>query len=51
MANPVRPFSPEDMARRRKRNIVMAWGLAALLVIFFVSTLVRLGASIGERSL
>ena len=51
MAEPVQPFSPEDMARRRKRSIVLAIALAALMVIFFVSTLVRLGGSVGERAL
>jgi hypothetical protein len=39
------------MARRRKRNIVMALVLAGLMVLFFVSTLVRLGGSVGERTL
>ena len=51
MAEPVQPFSPEDMARRHKRSIVLAIVLAALMVIFFVSTLVRLGGSVGERAL
>ena len=51
MAEPVQPFSPEDMARRRRRSIVLAIVLAALMVIFFVSTLVRLGGSVGERAL
>jgi hypothetical protein len=43
------PFSPEDMARRRRRSIAMALGLVAMMVIFFVSTLVRLGANITDR--
>lgn len=51
MAEPVQPFSPEDMARRRKRSIVLAIVLAALMVIFFVTTLVRLGGAVGERAL
>jgi hypothetical protein len=51
MNSPIKPFTPEDLARRRKRNIVMAWGLVALIIIFFVTTLVRLGASLGERAL
>jgi hypothetical protein len=38
------PFSPEDLARRRKRSIAMAAVLGALMVIFFISTLVKLGA-------
>ncbi len=51
MAEPVAPFSPEDLARRRKRSIVMALALVALIIIFFVSTLVRLGGSVAERAL
>lgn len=50
MNNPLQPFSPEDMARRRKRNIALALFLAALMVLFFVTTLVRLGANIMERA-
>lgn len=44
------PFGPEDMARRRKRAIALALILAGLVVLFFVSTLVRLGGSVAERS-
>jgi hypothetical protein len=44
-------FSPEDLARRRRRSVVLAFLLAAMVVMFFVSTLVRLGSNIVERSL
>lgn len=44
------PFSPDDMARRRKRAIVLALVLAGLVVLFFVTTIVRLGGSVGMRS-
>lgn len=44
------PFGPKDMARRRKRAIVMALVLAGLVGLFFVTTLVRLGGSVAERS-
>jgi hypothetical protein len=44
-------FSKEDLARRRRRSIVMAIALVAMVVLFFVSTLVRLGSSIVDRSL
>ncbi len=44
-------FSPEDLARRRRRSIVMAIALIAMVVLFFVSTLVRLGAGIVDRSM
>ncbi len=44
------PFGPEDMARRRKRAIATALILAALAVLFFITTIVRLGGSVGMRS-
>lgn len=52
MEKPVPPvaFSPEDMARRRRRSIVMAWLLVAMIIMFFVSTLVRLGGAILDRN-
>jgi accessory gene regulator protein AgrB len=37
------PFGPEDMARRKKRAIAMALILVALVVRFFITTMVRLG--------
>jgi hypothetical protein len=43
---PVIAFSPEDMKRRRGRAKVMAWCLVALIILFFVTTLVRLGAPV-----
>ena len=48
---PLQPFSPEDLARRKRRSVAMAIGLVAMVVLFFVSTLVRLGANIIERSM
>ena len=44
------PFSPDDMARRRKRAIALALVLAGLVVLFFVTTIVRLGGNVGLRS-
>ena len=44
------PFGPEDMARRKKRALVLALILAGLAVLFFVSTIVRLGSAIAERT-
>jgi accessory gene regulator protein AgrB len=43
------PFSPEDMARRKKRAIVMAAVLLGLVALFFITTIVRLGGAVGER--
>jgi hypothetical protein len=45
------PFGPEDMARRRKRAIAMALILAGLVVLFFVTTIVRLGGTIADRAM
>jgi accessory gene regulator protein AgrB len=38
----VKPFTPEDLKRRKKRSIVMALSLAALLVIIFITTIVKI---------
>lgn len=37
------PFGPEDMARRRKRALVMALLLIGLVALFFITTIVRMG--------
>jgi hypothetical protein len=44
------PFGPEDMARRRKRAIAVALILAALVALFFITTLVHLGGAVAQRS-
>ena len=36
------PFDAKDMARRRKRSVVMAVILAVLIVMFFAITIVRM---------
>ena len=50
---PVAPaaFSPEDMARRRRRSIALALVLGGLVVFFFVVTLVKTGPAILNRPL
>jgi hypothetical protein len=47
---PMTPFGPEDMARRRKRAIVLAFVLVALVVLFFITTIVRLGGNVADRT-
>ena len=37
------PFSKDDMARRRRRSIAMAIAIGVLMVLFFITTIVRLG--------
>jgi hypothetical protein len=44
-------FTPEDMARRKRRAIAMAVVLVIMVVLFFVTTLVRLGGSVAERAI
>ena len=46
----IKPFGPEDMARRRKRAIALALVLAALVILFFITTMVRLGGNVADRS-
>ncbi|MEO6606985.1 MAG: hypothetical protein ABIN69_00775 [Aestuariivirga sp.] len=46
---PLVPYSPEDMKRRKRRAIIMALGLAVLVTIFFITTLVRLGAHVTDK--
>ena len=50
MEKPV-PFSPEDLARRKRRSIALGLILAVVAILFFVSTLVRLGGNIAERAM
>jgi hypothetical protein len=44
-------LSEEEKRRRRIRSLVIGWGLAALALVFFLVTLVRLGAQVGSRPL
>lgn len=44
-------LSEEEKRRQRARSVVIAWGLVALAVLFFLVTLVRLGANVGNRPL
>jgi hypothetical protein len=43
-------FDPKDLARRRKRALALALVLAGLVVLFFVTTIVRLGGDVEVRS-
>jgi hypothetical protein len=45
------PFSRDDLARRRRRSIALALILAGLVVLFFVTTIVRLGGDVTLRSM
>jgi len=37
--------------RQRVRSVALAWGLAALALLFFIVTIVRLGGNVMNRPL
>jgi hypothetical protein len=46
-----RELTPAEVAVRRRRSIVLALVLAVIVVLFFVTTIVRLGGNVAERTL
>ena len=48
---PAPVFSDEEMKIRRGRAVAMAWVLAALVVLFFIVTIVKLGPNVLNRPL
>lgn len=52
-STPIAPLelTPEEKRRQRKRSIMIAFSLAALAVLFFLVTIVRLGGTVGSRPL
>ena len=42
-------LTEQEMKRRRTRSIVIAWVLAAMAALFFVLTIMRLGANVANR--
>jgi hypothetical protein len=41
----------ERQRRQRMRSLAIAWMLAALVVLFFIVTIVRLGGNVAVRPL
>lgn len=41
----------ERKRRQRKRSVAIAWVLVALVVLFFIVTMARLGGNVAERAL
>jgi hypothetical protein len=41
----------ERQRRQRMRSLAIAWVLAALVVLFFIVTIVRLGGHVADRPL
>jgi len=52
MADEIQTYTPsdEERARQRKRSIAIAWTLVALVVLFFVTTIVRLSSNISVQA-
>jgi hypothetical protein len=46
-----RPLTPEEEARRRKRSVAIALALGAMVVLFFVLTIAKLGPQVLNRPL
>jgi hypothetical protein len=42
-------WTEEQIKRRRQRNLAIAWTLGALIVLFFVVTIVKLGGNVANR--
>lgn len=56
MVEPTKPpVTPEQQAefdaRRRKRSIALGLALGALVIIFYVLTMVKLGPAVFDRAL
>lgn len=53
MANEPRlqPLSPEEQKRRRQRSLAIALTLAALVILFYVVTIAKLGPQVLNRPL
>jgi hypothetical protein len=46
---PKHNLTPEQLALRRRRSIALALVLAGLAVLFFITTIVRLGGNVADR--
>lgn len=47
----VRPLTPEEAKAQRRRSIAIALSLGALVILFFVLTIAKLGPQILNRPL
>ncbi len=46
-----REWSEEDLKKRRLRSIAIALILAGMVVLFYITTLVRLGGNVADRAI
>lgn len=51
MADQVEKDEAERLARRRRRSIALALALGALVLIFYVLTIVKMGPGVLDRPL
>ena len=47
----MRDVEKERQRRQRMRSLAIAWILAALAILFFIVTIVRLGGNVADRPL
>ena len=45
-----RPEKTDEIKQRDRRNLAIALGLAAFIILVFAVTILRLGGSVAERS-
>lgn len=43
------PLTPAQLKARRSRNLAIAFTLAALVILFFAMTIVRMGGAVVNR--
>ena len=43
-------LTPEERKQQKRRNLAIALGLAAFIIIVFLVTILRLGGSVAESS-
>jgi fatty acid desaturase len=46
---PARRLTAEEQRRQRIRSVAIAWFLVALVVLFFLVTIVKLGGNVANR--
>lgn len=52
MVEDMQTYTPtdEERARQRKRSVVIAWSLLVLVILFFITTMVRLSSNISMQA-
>jgi hypothetical protein len=48
---PVTKPEPDAKSRQRSRSIAIAWGLVALIVLFYLITIFKMGGSVVSRAI